>query len=750
MSFHETFTSVSSILKNIGSDLNEKDYDGIIVKKLESSNTLDKGRTTKQSHIAITGSQMDMFPYVRADGYFEVDYNQEDPELKKFFVAQIPVYLHKENVSYLDSDKVIFTEEEKLVYISIVRSRRNGAADQIQMSMTYMDSSEYVNYRRLVHAGSYLILLKRNSKLLYDMYSVKPEDISYNDISLSSYNNCFEKLPTNTIVHLDEYLRSDNQIDDKEEINKRKLNYTQDFDSEEVFSYNLYGIRIKEKNTALSENNPHVCIGWSSMGDLRELKDKDSLKKQYDITYGDVNTTKRGKHIGELNRFINEAKIGDFFLLIESSFFHIGRITSDYYFDEEEYSDQYYDYKNTRKIRWIKTNISRETVSSALNYEFNSHKRLTIWNMSDFKSVVKDILKNQYINHDLQDYIGETETIPFETGLSCDLKRNRILFGAPGTGKSFAVEKEKNELLKDENSMNFERVTFHPDYSYANFVGTYKPTMIRKDDNESKIAYEYVPGPFIRILVKALKNAINSTPKPYLLIIEEINRANVAAVFGDVFQLLDRNADNVSEYAISTSADMRAYLADQLDVDESQVETIKIPDNMFIWATMNSADQGVYPLDTAFKRRWDFSYLGINDAVETFSDRIKNRRYRLGEGDEAREVTWNDLREAINDCLSSESYNINEDKLLGPYFVSKKILESEDDKVFIDVFKNKVLMYLFEDAVKQKRKTFFEECSDKSNAVRYSEICKLFDSKGIFIFPKEISNRFEPKVEAGE
>lgn len=430
-----------------------------------------------------------------------------------------------------------------------------------------------------------------------------------------------------------------------------------------------------------------------------------------------------------------------------------------------------------------------------------------------------------------EESVNIMDDIVFETGYSSSYKRNRIIFGAPGTGKSFTVNKEKEVLLKDNGE--FERVTFHPDYSYANFVGTYKPVMIspthegiptqekqivvdalkdttktaqekydllydkfkddaltllpillglytdekfktRKQDgtevveddcverNHGKairpyvelltvssvgkeIAYQYVPGPFMRILVKALKNAMTNSTKPHLLLIEEINRANVAAVFGDIFQLLDRDNKNISEYEITTSNDMRTYLAQELNVDESKVETIKIPDNMFIWATMNSADQGVFPMDTAFKRRWDFSYLGIDDAVEKMSDTIKNKKYTLGSGANARLVNWNDLRSAINDVLSSESYNINEDKLLGPYFISKTILESEDEEEFIKVFKNKVLMYLFEDAVKQKKKTFFEKCKDEVKGVRYSDLCNQFDTKGVFIFPDEVSKRFTEK-----
>lgn len=340
--------------------------------------------------------------------------------------------------------------------------------------------------------------------------------------------------------------------------------------------------------------------------------------------------------------------------------------------------------------------------------------------------------------------IEKIKTVNFCSGIESEFKRNRILFGAPGTGKSFQLNEDRVKLLK--NGGEYERVTFHPDYSYANFVGTYKPISKKDDEGKSTITYEYVPGPFMRILVEAVKHNEKGNSKPYLLIIEEINRANVAAVFGDVFQLLDRDK-NVSEYPIMLSNDMRDYLAkpEVLGGSASDYTIMKIPDNMFIWATMNSADQGVFPMDTAFKRRWDFTYIGIDDAVKEMKEDIKNRKYILGMGENARLVKWNDLRSTINDVLSSDMYNINEDKLMGPFFVSKSVLESDNDEEFIRVFKNKVLMYLFDDVVKQKKKTFFEKCKDGIKGIRYSDICKQFDIKGVFIFPEEVSKCFTEK-----
>lgn len=290
---------------------------------------------------------------------------------------------------------------------------------------------------------------------------------------------------------------------------------------------------------------------------------------------------------------------------------------------------------------------------------------------------------------------------------------NRIFFGAPGTGKSFELDEQRKELL--ESGGDYERVTFHPDYSYSQFVGTYKPVPI----DDGTITYEYVPGPFMRILVKALLSI--ESENPYLLILEEINRANVAAVFGEVFQLLDRT-DGISEYAINLSEDMKKYIIKEfsdkgVSIEPSSLTEIKLPNNLFIWSSMNSADQGVFPMDTAFKRRWDFEYFGIDENEE------KVASYETDYG-----LNWNQLRKSINELLSSDKFKINEDKLMGPFFVNpKKIAPKDSDimdaKIFNKVFKNKVIMYLFDDAAKQRRGQLFA-----IGLTRYSQICSKFDS----------------------
>lgn len=317
--------------------------------------------------------------------------------------------------------------------------------------------------------------------------------------------------------------------------------------------------------------------------------------------------------------------------------------------------------------------------------------------------------------------------------------KNRIVFGAPGTGKSWQLNAESKELLKDKTD-RLERVTFHPDYSYTSFVGCYKPVM-----NDNQIEYRYVPGPFLRTLVKSLKAGQKDeiAERPYLLVIEEINRANVAAVFGDTFQLLDRDENGSSQYEITASEDIKNYLSEELGGTPDEYSSIKIPSNMYIWATMNSADQGVFPMDTAFKRRWNFEYLGINNKEDQIE---KIGKIKLGKNHE--EIEWNKLRKAINDKMTSLEFKINEDKLMGPFFLSKDVIKSnndgeiEDPKKFIETFKSKVIMYLYEDAVRQKRYNFFDGCDDRS---KYSSICDAFDEKGIEIFGSNFKENFYNK-----
>ncbi|MSA62918.1 AAA domain-containing protein [Clostridium butyricum] len=323
--------------------------------------------------------------------------------------------------------------------------------------------------------------------------------------------------------------------------------------------------------------------------------------------------------------------------------------------------------------------------------------------------------------------------------------RNLIYFGAPGTGKSYELNKLAVGIDGEPgcfDKANVTRVTFHPDYTYAQFVGCYKPYSEAKEQGdepaskvEEKITYRFVPGPFLETYIKAVQNPDMN----HLLVIEEINRANPAATFGDIFQLLDRKSNGASEYEVAVPVEMRnclklllpGYAAEDRIGDptklfseqmrlEGECERLCLPSNMYIWATMNSADQGVFPMDTAFKRRWDFRYMGINDGSAKIDGIV------VPVGIPTRMVSWDGLRRGINKVLLDAG--VNEDKLLGPFFVSPSRLR--DTAHFTQTFMDKVLLYLFEDAAKTKKSKVF---SHEGNAT-YSDICEDFKARGELAF----------------
>lgn len=325
--------------------------------------------------------------------------------------------------------------------------------------------------------------------------------------------------------------------------------------------------------------------------------------------------------------------------------------------------------------------------------------------------------------------------------IEADVSRphNWILFGAPGTGKSYVIDQAAKQYPHC-------RVTFHPDYTYAQFVGAYKP--VPSQQTASGITYGFVPGPFVNTLTESLENPNT----PHILIIEEINRADPAAVFGDVFQLLDRNDEGSSEYSVRTSQELKDYLQGKLsanaqktlralivDLEQSEADApdydcseIAIPNNMYIWASMNSADQGVFPMDTAFKRRWTFQYLPID------SD---NGMLQSADGAFLSEH-WDEIRTNINKLLKSQGRDIPEDKLLGPYFLSARELHNDDEDAeqnaqnFVHVFASKVIMYLFEDAARYCRAQVFRIPDESQGQLYLSDLLRNLNTNrpdlGIF------------------
>lgn len=259
--------------------------------------------------------------------------------------------------------------------------------------------------------------------------------------------------------------------------------------------------------------------------------------------------------------------------------------------------------------------------------------------------------------------------------------KNILFYGVPGAGKSDTIKKE---YCSDENYI--ERVVFHPDYTYSDFVGQILP---RVDDG---LKYVFTPGPF----TKMLKKAEEDPGHPYYLIIEEINRGNAPAIFGEIFQLLDRKDEDgkylaseigESEYGIS-NYDMA------VEVYRDETHQVKIPSNLSLIATMNTSDQNIFTLDTAFQRRWEMRHIK-NNVFEAIHAQEKI---------EGTNVSWGAFASVINEMVIENSTDMisSGDKRLGAYFAKKKDLSSSR-------FPEKVLKYLWDDAFKMERELVFKE-----------------------------------------
>ncbi len=221
MVFNDAIQIVSSALAATGTVISAADYDGIAVKKLVASNTLDEGRTTNQTHLAITGSQMDIFPYLRSEGYLTGNDDVPDEDLKKYFVGKIPVDLYSSNIEYLSGGEptgIVFQNGKRRTNTSIIRSKRRNQADQIQVSLLNFDGSDFVTFRRLLHIDTYLVILKKKNSLLYDFFGVIPNRGVEDDGRLQSINNQLFIRPTNTAVDITDLTNADDREEETQQV----------------------------------------------------------------------------------------------------------------------------------------------------------------------------------------------------------------------------------------------------------------------------------------------------------------------------------------------------------------------------------------------------------------------------------------------------------------------------------------------------------------------------------------------------
>lgn len=288
-----------------------------------------------------------------------------------------------------------------------------------------------------------------------------------------------------------------------------------------------------------------------------------------------------------------------------------------------------------------------------------------------------------------------------------------IYYGAPGTGKSHRIKEQLEGVPKE----NIFRTTFHPDSDYSTFVGAYKPTRSErplyglfgketvrlkdgKDLSEDIITYKFIPQAFLNAYMQAYRKPDENV----YLIIEEINRGNCAQIFGDLFQLLDRDEYGVSEYTIKADADLKAFLEDEMGEGNDAIKDgeLCLPSNLYIYATMNTSDQSLFPIDSAFKRRWDWEYEPIKYKNTNWVIDIQGETY-----------SWVSFQKEINRRIFESTSS--EDKMLGDYFVNPS-----NGIITEKMLLNKILFYLWNDVCKDGEGDIFK-VSDTED-VSFSEL----------------------------
>lgn len=383
--------------------------------------------------------------------------------------------------------------------------------------------------------------------------------------------------------------------------------------------------------------------------------------------------------------YINGVRINYPFIMVlvkEDSDSHSGR-KSIKYSDKNAYQSGEINYSNQEFIRQARHSLGLEENACWFIYNFevynqdelhmsavvvdendsviydNSSERRNSW-----IDLIPDSIDSEYKGR--ASYSGEPEVLQI------------IYFGTPGSGKSWTI-KEKYE--KDPDKVV--RTTFHPDTDYAQFVGCYKP--VPDEEDENKITYKFVPQVFTEAYVKAWSDLEH----PYYLIIEEINRGNCAQIFGDLFQLLDRNKDGYSEYPIKADHDLRTYLVEHLPEDSEGIKDGKLclPPNLSIIASMNTSDQSLFPMDSAFKRRWAWEYVPID------YNNVESAQFEITIGDEPH--SWHKFLKAVNEKI--KKVTSSEDKQMGNFFIKASV----DEKEFCD----KVMFYLWSEVGKDNYQT---------------------------------------------
>lgn len=355
-------------------------------------------------------------------------------------------------------------------------------------------------------------------------------------------------------------------------------------------------------------------------------------------------------------------------------------------------------------------------------------------------NIYKAIKNNEY---DLS-FSDNHPAVVFDYSITKMKSVNKIFYGVPGCGKSHYIEHDilgKDKVTKtytgNYKKDNIIRTTFYQDYSNTDFVGQILPKIVKGADGEKDtVEYIFNPGPFTIALIRA----ISCPNEKVALIVEEINRGNAPAIFGDIFQLLDRDDDSISEYGITNVGVLDYLNSYEFEVDGEKKRytfgEIKIPGNMDIFATMNTSDQNVYTLDTAFTRRWSKERMPNDFNGNEIKDMLVPGMYKY---------TWEEFVGSVNKQIQDklDDLQVNEDKQVGAFFVKKADLlpkdASSDDKEKAKSFAYKVLEYLWDDVSKLDHTVIFNP-SYKT----FESLVEAYLKNGVTVFNREI---FKEKTE---
>lgn len=387
--------------------------------------------------------------------------------------------------------------------------------------------------------------------------------------------------------------------------------------------------------------------------------------------------------------------------------------------------NDFLDYKSAWNVTFIGPELKRDPTQAVGSITYNEAVAVTRCALDRFPEI-KDSLEKIFSTTFMNKVYGPTEKLLsvmvnhgetdeaalcrklnsnlFKTQMADDFTifaENVLFYGVPGCGKSYSVEQRYEKQVT--NKQCKVRVVFHPDYTYSDFVGQLMPVLKEvpnaQGEKEEKLQYEFVPGPFTRILDVAYANH----QEKCLLIIEELNRGNAPAIFGEIFQLLDRNDDGSSKYAIYNSD-----IANEVHKDK--LCPIKLPPNLTIVATMNTSDQNVFTMDTAFQRRWQMKHIPNRFTGDSLDDKtITHVAKHLPNSD----ISWGVFAQTINKKMHTANLGFGgtDDKSLGVYFATDNDLDDAER------FAEKVLKYLWDDAFKLGRQALFSNCSEGLSTV---------------------------------